>query len=170
MMDGNQSSVNPNGRGITDTRSGGGKLFVGNTTIRNMGGTGIAVVPSSGATKIDVSLNDVRIFNCAFGVAVGNGTRVMANRVVASGCSGAGFFAEGPAGVSELQINNSVSSSNGTGIQAAAGGTVRVGNTDIFSNTTSVSGTVLSYGNNRVAGGAGVLTPIAGDSHDKGQQ
>ena len=170
MMDGNQASVSPNGRGISDLRSGGGKLFVGNTTIRNMGGTGIAVVPASGATKIDVSMNDVRIFNCAFGVAIGSGTRVMANRVVVSGCTSAGFFAEGPSGASELNIDNSVSSSNGTGVQQTAGSTIRIGNSNIVFNATAVTGTVLSYGNNRVAGGAGTLTAIGADTHDKGQQ
>lgn len=170
LLDGNQSALSPNARGISDLRTGGGKLFVGNTTIRNMNGTGIAVVPSSGATKIDVTLNDVRIFNCAFGVAVGSGTRVMANRVVISGCLNAGFFAEGPLGASELNIDNSVSSSNGTGVHQASGGTIRIGNSNIVFNAIAVTGTVLSYGNNRVAGGAGTLTAIGGDTHDKGQQ
>lgn len=170
LLDGNQASVSPNGRGITDNRSGGGKLFVSNTTIRNMGGTGIAIVPSAGSTKIDAVLNDVRIFNCAFGVAIGSGSRVMANRVVVSGCSNAGFLAEGPAGASELQIDNSVSSSNVIGVQQSAGGTVRIGNSNLAFNGSSVIGTVLSYGNNRVAGGPGTLTAIGGDTHDKGQQ
>lgn len=94
----------------------------------------------------------------------------MANRVVVSGCSGAGFFAEGPLGASELNVDNSVSSSSGTGVQQASGGTIRIGNSNIVFNATAVTGTVLSYGNNRVAGGAGALTAIGGDTHDKGQQ
>ena len=174
LMDGNLANVNPNGRGISDTRSGGGELFVGNTTIRNMGGSAIAVAPASGGASIHVSLNDVRIFNCAFGVVASSGSRVMANRVVASGCTNAGFFAEGLTAASELQIDNSVSSSNGTGVQNGGGGfgaTIRVANSNFIFNTTAVTGTVLSYGNNRVSGGAGALTLISPtDTNPKGQQ
>jgi hypothetical protein len=60
---------------------------------------------------------------------------------------------------------------NGTGIQTF--GNVALGNSGIVSNTTGISGTTTSYGNNRIfanfaAGNA--PTPIGGASPDYGQQ
>ena len=161
------------GRGIEDARSGGGSLLVTNTTIRNLGGTAISHAPPAGAARIDITIDDVRIFNCGFGVAVGNGGRMAISNSVIAACINAGLYAEGPAVPSELHANNVVLNSNGTGIQQESGGTIRIGNSDIANNTTNgTSGTVSSYGNNRVAGNAGVtvLTPVGPDSHAKGQQ
>jgi hypothetical protein len=170
LIDGNFGSI---GRGIEDTRSGGGSLLVTNTTIRNLSGTAISHAPPAGAARIDVAIDNVRIFNCLFGVAVGNGgNMVITNSVIAS-CVNAGLFAEGPLVASTLHANNVVLNDNGIGIQQTSGGTIRVGNSEITNSTTNgTSGTVNSYGNNRVAGNAGVttLTPVGLDSHDKGQQ
>jgi len=144
-----------------------------NTTISNLGGTAISHAPTSGSTRVDITVDNVRIFNCLFGVAASNGARVTVTNSVISGCTTAGLFAEGPLGASELHANNVVLNNNGTAIQQVAGGTIRIGNSEITNSTTNgTSGTVNSYGNNRVGGNAGVttLTPIGLDTHDKGQQ
>ena len=168
VLDGSQASP---GRGIEDGRTGGGKLFVSNTTIRNMSGTAIAHV--GGPTRIDWTIDNVRIFNCLFGIAVGSGGRAVVTNSVISGCTNAGLFVEGPAGAAELHANHVTVNNNGTGLQANAGGTMRIGNSEITNSTTNgTSGTILSYGNNRQGGNAGTttLTAIGADSHDKGQQ
>jgi len=76
--------------------------------------------------------------------------------------------------LSTLHANNVALNNNGIGIQqASSGANIRIGNSDITNSTTNgTSGTVNSYGNNRVAGNAGTttLTPVGPDSHDKGQQ
>jgi hypothetical protein len=170
LIDGNFGSP---GRGIEDNRSGGGSLLVTNTTIRNLSGTGISHAPNSGSTRVDISIDNVRIFNCLFGVAVSSGGRMSITNSVIAGCTNAGLYAEGPQAASELHADNVVINHNGIGIQQIAAGTIRIGNSDITNNTTNgTSGTVSSYGNNRVAGNAGVttLTPVGADSHDKGQQ
>lgn len=169
VIDGNFG--NP-GRGIEDVRSGGGKLFVNNTTVRNNGGTGIVVIPNTGATRIDASINNSRVMNCGFGIVASSGARMTVTNSVVSGNTNHGFGVEGPVGAAELHISNCQISSNGTGILQTVGGTVRVGNSELTNSLTNgTSGTVNSYGNNRAGGNAGttVLTPIGLDTHDKGQ-
>jgi hypothetical protein len=169
FIDGNNAAP---GRGINDNRTGGGTLFVNDVTISNCSGTGIAIAPTTGSTRIDATIINTRIYNCLFGVVASSGSRVTVNNTTASHCTtGAGFAAESPnGGTSELNVSNSVTSGNSIGVQQFVNGTIRIGNSDISHNTTAVSGTVLSYGNNRVSGGAGALTPIGADTHDKGQQ
>jgi hypothetical protein len=170
LLDGN---FGPTGRGIEDTRSGGGSLLVTNTTIRNMAGTAISHAPPGGSARIDIAIDNVRIFNCLFGVAISNGgNMVITNSVIAS-CVNAGLYSEGPLVASTLNASNVVLNNNGIGIQQTPGGTIRVGNSEITNSTINgTSGTVNSYGNNRVAGNAGTttLTPVGADTHDKGQQ
>ena len=161
-----------NARGINDQRDGGGTLFINNVTISNCAGTGIAIAPAIGSTAINATINNTRLYNCFFGIVASSGARVVVNNSVVTGSvGGTGFLAESPAGgTSELHVNNSVSSSNLVGVQTTAGGTLRIANSDIVYNGTSVSGTVLSYGNNRVSGGPGALTAIGGVSNQFGQQ
>jgi hypothetical protein len=73
VVDGNFAST---GRGIDDARSGGGKLIVTNTTIRDNGGAGVSVLPAGGASNIQVFLNNVRAYNNGTGAQFGNLTRV----------------------------------------------------------------------------------------------
>jgi len=171
VIDGNFGTP---GRGIEDTRSGGGSLLVTNTTIRNLGGTAISHASPNGSARIDIALDNVRIFNCLYGVAVRDGgNMVITNSVIAS-CESAGLYAEAILAASTLHANNVALNNNGIGIQqASSGANIRIGNSDITNSTTNgTSGTVNSYGNNRVAGNAGTttLTPVGPDSHDKGQQ
>jgi hypothetical protein len=161
------------GRGIEDFRQGGGKLIVTDTTVRNMAGAGIIVLPSAGATRVDATIDNVRVHNCGFGVIGNSGVRMSVSNSVISNNTNQGLGIEGPLGASEMLVDNCRIVNNGTGIRQDPGGTVRVGNSDIAFNTVNgTAGTVNSFGNNRTMGNAGVttLTAIGADTHDKGQQ
>jgi len=159
-------------RGISDERTNGGELYVTNTTVRNTGATGIVVLPASGATTIHAVLENVRAENCNFGAAFGSGTRVMVNRSVFSGNTASGIEAEGPAGATEVNVTNSVITSNVTGIQNGGGTvTIRLADNDIAFNTTAVSGATQSFGTNRISGAVGTVpTFIGADAPAKGQR
>lgn len=149
VIDGNFSGT---ARGISDERGGASELYVSNTSIRNMGASAVAVVPTAGA-RVDAVLDNLRIHNAFFGIAVGIGAKVMVNRSTVSGngatSSGAGTGLEVDSG-GEMNVDNSVISSNGTGVQNS--GTIRLSNSDIAFNATGITGTALSYGNNRISG------------------
>ena len=141
---------------IFDERTAGGKLFISNTTVRNTGSDGIVVSPGAGTVagaRIDAALDNVRIQNARAGVAAINNARVMINRSVVAGNSVVGLFALGSLAATEVNVSNSVISSNGTGVQNS-GGTViiRLANNDITLNSTALSGTTQSYGGNRLQG------------------
>ncbi|MFN2414391.1 MAG: right-handed parallel beta-helix repeat-containing protein, partial [Pyrinomonadaceae bacterium] len=170
VLDGSTQSP---GRGIEDVRSGGGKLIVTNTTVRNMSGTGIVVIPASGSTRIDATLDNVRVYNCAFGVVASSGARMSVSNSVISNNTNHGLGVESPVGASEMHVSNCRVTGNGTGLLQAAGGTMRVANSDVTFNTANgTSGTILSYGNNRFAGngGASTVTTIGVMSNEFGQQ
>ena len=155
LLDGNFGGT---GNGIRDGRNGGGLLSVQNTTIRNMLGAGIGTAAGflSGTTR--VVLNNVQIYNCAFGVALSTNTKATISNSVITGNTTAGIFSEdldGGATATEVAIDHSVVSKNGTGFQASTNSTMRVSNTTAMNNTTALfSGTVLSYGNNQTGGAA----------------
>ena len=116
----------------------------------------IVVSPGAGTVagaRIDAALDNVRIQNARAGVAAINNARVMINRSVVAGNSVVGLFALGSLAATEVNVSNSVISSNGTGVQNS-GGTViiRLANNDITLNSTALSGTTQSYGGNRLQG------------------
>jgi hypothetical protein len=151
-------------RGIFDERSGGGELSISDTTVRNIGATGIVILPAAGAPRLDVTLDNVRVQNANFGMAVGGGgpARVVVNNSVFSGNTQAGIEAEGPAGAAQVHVGNSVSSNNGFGVMALGGAVIRLSNNDIAFNTVAgFSGPTVSFGNNRVSGPVGTApTPV----------
>ena len=138
-------------RGISDERSGGGELSISHTTVRNMGATGIAIVP--GGSNLQATLDDVRVQNANFGIAAGSGARMSITNSIFSGNTAAGIEADTGATVS---VSNSVTTDNGTGIQAA--GTIRISNTEISFNGTGITGPTLSFGTNRIFGSAAAGT------------
>jgi hypothetical protein len=167
LIDGNFGAP---GKGISDERSGGGELSISHTTVRDMAGSGIVVAPASGSTTINATLDNVRVQNANFGVAAGAGVRMMINNSVFSGNTAAGIEDDPNA---QINVDNSVTSNNGTGIQS--GGTTRLSNTDIAFNATGISGagSILSFGNNRISGNtaAGTAPSLIGASSSAfGQQ
>jgi len=159
-------------RGISDERSGGGELYLTNTTVRNTGATGIVVLPATGATRISTSIDNVRAENCNFGAAFGSGVRALITNSVFSGNTGAGIEAEGPAGGAEVTVSGSAISNNGVGIQNGGGTvTIRLANNDIAFNTTGISGATQSFGTNRITAPVGTVPTFVGaDAPAKGQQ
>jgi hypothetical protein len=153
LIDGNFGGA---ARGISEERTGGGELFISNTTVRNMGQTGIQVNPGGGTVaglRINAVFDSIRVENANFGVAIGNNGRAMINRSVFAGHSQGGIEAEGPLAALQVDVSNSVSSNNGTGVQNGGGTvTIRLSNNDIAFNGTAFGGATQSFNNNRVQG------------------
>lgn len=152
-------------KGILDTRTGPGQLFVSDTIVSNNTGAGLAVAPSGGS--IFASVTRLLSESNGFGVASGSGAQINVINSTLSGSTAAG--AETDSGAS-LFISGSLISSNVTGI--LANGTIVLANDDISLNGTGVSGTVQSYTNNRFFGNGagGTIAPIGTTSNPTGQQ
>jgi uncharacterized Zn-binding protein involved in type VI secretion len=153
-------------RGILDVRTTGlTKLAIRNTIVRNNVSAGIVV---AAAPKNSVVLENVHSVGNLYGIAVAAGNNVVISRSVMSENAIAGIEADPGA---EVFVDNTVISHNVSyGIYAL--GTVALANSDIVFNTSSISGSTMSYGNNRLFGnGAGSApTPTGGTSTDFGQQ
>jgi hypothetical protein len=161
------------GRGIDDQRSGGGKLIVTNTTIRNNGGAGVSVLPASGSSNIQVLLNNVRSYANGTGAQFGNLVRAMIDQSAFTANTGAGILTVAGAVV---DVDRSTMSHNANGVQAV-GGLIALANSNIKLNTSQganvTGGTVVSFGNNRIAFNASPGTapsPAGAASSDLGQQ
>jgi hypothetical protein len=149
-------------RGISDERTNGGQLYIGNTQINNSGGAAISL---AGSSAVQVSIDSSRLLNSGFGVAAGPNANVMLNRTIVSGNT-VGVDCEG----GSINVDNSVISGNGTGLNQASG-TIKLSNTDVSFNTNAVAGTVLSYTNNRITGtSSGTISTIGSTSNPTGQQ
>ena len=162
-------------RGISDERDSGGTLKVTNTTVRNCGATGIVALPNSGSTALSVMLDNVRVSKNNYGIAMSSGVRATVYRSVFSSNANAGIYADVTTGTSQLNVSSSVTSGNVIGVQNNGGGstTISISDVDISNNGTAVSGSVLSFGTNRLIGNVALgtaLTPVGADSHAKGQQ
>ena len=139
----------------------GGRLLVKNTTSRNHFGTAVSIGAVSAASAVKATLENVSTFDSSFGFAFGNGVQAIIKNSVAAGHTNAGVELDPSATVA---ISSSTISANGTGIQANAGSTARVRDTDVAFNTTGVMGTIQSHVNNSFMnnGAGGVITPVAG--------
>ena len=139
-------------RGLSDTRSTGGALFVDNTTFKD-NGTGVFLSPT--VSNIGAMFNNCRFSsNTGNGLQAVNGAIVTVERSVADLNNGAGFRAEG-ATTSTITILRSRSTNNAHGLQAITGGTIKVGDTQITDNTDALNisgGIIASWGNNYVIG------------------
>jgi hypothetical protein len=153
-------------QGIVDNRTTGGtKLAIKNTVVRNNGSAGIVVAATFRNSAV---LENVQSVGNTYGIAVATGSNVVINRSVMSENSAAGIEADPGAFV---YVDNTVISQNANyGIYAA--GTVGLANSDITFNVSSISGTTMSYGNNRLfENGSGTApTPVGATSTDFGQQ
>jgi hypothetical protein len=157
-------------KGINDVRTTGlTQLFIKNTVVRNnhfySNSPGIVL---AAAPKNSVVLENVQSLSNGYGVAVATGNNVVISRSVFSGNGIAGIEADPGA---QVYIENTKISHNASyGIYAL--GTVALANSDISFNTSSIYGTTMSYGNNRLFGnGDGTApTPVGSVSTDFGQQ
>jgi len=132
-------------QGIADVRTNtGGTLLIKNTLVSFNGGAGVAAV---GASVTNMTVDGLKSFNNAFGIAVGTGNNVTAKQSDFSGNATAGVEADSGG---QLTVDNSAINGNGTGVMA--GGAIRLSNSNINFNNTAFSGTPTSYGTNRVFG------------------
>jgi hypothetical protein len=153
-------------KGILDTRTTGGtKLSIKNTIVRNNGSAGIVV---AAAFRNSAVLDNVQSVGNVYGVAIATGNNVVINRSVMSENLVAGIEADPGAFV--YADNTEISQNASYGIYAL--GTVGLANSDITFNVSSISGTTMSYGNNRMfQNGPGTApTPVGATSTDFGQQ
>lgn len=155
-------------QGVIDARTAaGGVLVIENSVIRNNAGSGISATAVSGSGGGMVLQNVISKQN-AFGVAIPSGITAVISRSSFSNNVTAGV--EGDAG-SQIHLTDSLSTFNGTGVQVS--GTTTMANTSVVYNTTGISGTVTSFGNNRIFGNTspGTAPTAAGAaSTDLGQK
>lgn len=164
------------GHGINFAPTTAAKLVVENTTISDTGNgaTGAAIlVRPAAAVAAQALISKVHVHRGNFGfVGDGAGGTTGINMTVrdssANGYNTNGILAtSGAAGVGIL-VQSSSATNGGIGVTATgAGSTVRIGSSVITGNTTSVSGNVLSYGDNRINGNGADTIPAAvpGGSH-----
>ncbi len=151
--------------GIQDSRTTtGGKLMIRNTVVRDVTGSGIGL---GGANPNNVTIENVHSINNGFGVAAATGNRVNIKRSVFSGNTTAGVEADSGA---QVGMDNSMVSGNAIGLSNA--GTMSFANSSIYFNTTGISGTTTSFGNNRIQlnGAPGTAPSVGGATTDHGQQ
>jgi hypothetical protein len=128
-------------------------LVIRNTMLRNNGSSGIV---AAAAPRNSVVLENVQsIGNDGFGIAVATGNNVVISRSVMSGNSNAGIEAD--PGAQVVVDNTEISHNVNYGI--ATLGTVTLANSDISFNNSSIFGTTMSYGNNRIFGNGSGTTP-----------
>jgi Right handed beta helix region len=138
------------------------KLNVLDTIIRNNGnfgastGQGTLVNPTNAVTA---HFNNVRWENNVAGLKVQGNSKSSVSNCLAGDNAFAGFSAATSPAV--LNIENSVSTHNGTGVNGAPGTNVRLGNNSITDNGAAVGGggTIFSFKNNDFDVAAAV-TPI----------
>jgi hypothetical protein len=122
----------------------GGQLVVKGTAIRNNPGTGIHVASSATAT-----IEKSQVSGSAVGLDAAGTAKVSVHDSVFAG-NGTGIQAGGAA---EVNVDHGLIANNGAGVQANS--TVRLSEVMVSNNTTGVTGSVVSFGNNRIAAGNG---------------
>jgi hypothetical protein len=158
------TAASPNGFGIKVETAANFHLLVTRTSIFNNGasgttGGGILIKPTGGITngtlsKVVIDRNVTGLALDGFGGTTGINLTVRDSTI--SGNFVTGALVTSTIG-SNLLIDRSTISNNGTGLLAAnAGATIRVGSSSLSSNGTAVNGAnVLSYGNNMINANAG---------------
>jgi hypothetical protein len=145
--------------GISDERTGGGELYIANTTVRNAGANGILISPGGAAApvagqRINASFDNLRVLNASVaGIFVSNNGRVIINRSMIAGHSQVGVALAGALAAIQVNISNSTISNNGIGVGNLGGTiTIRLSNNDISFNTTAIQGATQSHIKNRLQG------------------
>jgi hypothetical protein len=144
----------PNGRGISDERTGANQLFVTNTTTRNNRVNGIAIAPSSGTPVLTAVLDNVRVYGNGGSGILANAKVVVMNSNV-SGNGNAGVHAN--TANADVTIERTVISGNTNhGVYSGPGAAVvRMSETMITRNGSGITiagGTIHTFGNCRIAG------------------
>jgi len=144
------------GRGISDSRTVDGNLFVQDTLVKNNSQSGIVVIGATGTGL--VTLENVQSEkNGGTGIVVSGANKTMAcKNCTGNKNTGAGFLAENSA---RLHLTDCFTAFNATGIESDTSAEVRSSRTTITKNTSNGlalgGGTVLSYGTNEIRNNAG---------------
>jgi hypothetical protein len=102
-------------------------VFITDTDITENGGvSGGGIISASTGGVAFVTLSNTRVLNNKFGVANNFNSR--------------------------MRISRSLFAGNETAVEADGGATVTLSDTDVQLNTTGLMGTIISFGNNRIAG------------------
>jgi hypothetical protein len=139
--------------GISDERSGGGSLFVNNSTIRSNVTTGVNIATAS-TPATNATFENVRFVSNGTGLVVRAGNSAIIRNSFVSDNPTIGISVN-DAG-SELSIENCMITYNAFGVSIKTGTPiVRISNTMVTKNDTGLrpgSGQILSYSNNKISG------------------
>jgi hypothetical protein len=147
-----------NGRGISDTRTtGANQLYVADTLIKSNLNQGILV---SGAQTNKSTLERVNLWGNGVGVLCSGGANIMnIHNSRVSRNTNAGIAADTSG---RIDIHDSFTGLNGTGINSDSGAEIKCARTVIVRNSVNglglSGGTILSYGNNEIDGNVGNQT------------
>jgi Right handed beta helix region len=146
-------------KGILFEPNSAAQLFVKNSTIRNNDtvgtGGGIQIKPTAGTTQ--ALIDNVRLERNQFGLRVDDNASATVSHSVAAGNLGGGFTAVSASGPAVLNLTDSVSTSNASGVIAnGANALIRLTNNVLTQNVAGInivsSGVVSSFGNNKNRG------------------
>ena len=144
-------------------------MFITNTTIRDNAVSAVVVTAPTGAPRISVAIDHVRLEGNGQGISVANGALVTISNSVISGNGSFGIVAQTPAGSSantEVNVETCVITQNAVGVAVQTGSpVVRLSNTNISNNSVGISltsGIVESFSNNRITANGSGNTPSPG--------
>lgn len=154
-------------QGIYDARAGfGAMLTIKDSTIRyNFGAAAVRAIARG--TNNGVVLENTHMVSNTYGIQAGSGNDFLVRGSVMAANLTAGVQADSG---SRVLLDGAMITHNATGISPQ--GAVQIANSNILYNTTGISGTSTSYGNNRIFGNtsAGTAPSVAAASTDHGQQ
>jgi hypothetical protein len=143
--------------GIDIELVGGGLVFIEDTTSQDNGGSGLNAL--STGTPVQVSVDNSRFDNNAFGVSALDFTYFSVTNSEASGNAQVGFLAQANGGTAAMSMANSAAGNNAVGIKSGGGSapsSVRMAGVSVFLNATGLmtatNGVISSFGNNYNSG------------------
>lgn len=138
------------------------QVFIHNTNIHAGQSNGIMVQPV-GSAKVSMALDNLRINdNVNYGMLVYGGSTVTMRDSIISNHGLAGIRADASTGAVQVNLEHVTINDAQTGIQVVGPANVAVSSSDIVSNGLGISGTVYSFGTNRLSGNtSGNGTPMS---------
>jgi hypothetical protein len=138
--------------GLNVALGGTAAVLVRNTTFTNITGAGVKATTTSGFAIVEVS--DSSFTRATTGVQSDSNAFISVTNSVFHQLTNFGALASNTAASTggTLNVANSLFTSNGTGINANPGTTVRATNNRLFDNTNAIGGTYTTGGDNKIAG------------------
>ncbi|HEX8560805.1 MAG TPA: right-handed parallel beta-helix repeat-containing protein [Pyrinomonadaceae bacterium] len=144
---------------INTTTASATEVYIKNVSVRNAVTDGILLTHAS--QVVVASLTDVHVGNCGNGLTLGNRSRATVRGGTFHSNSTAGVNVTATVGGGEATLQNCSISNNPTGvIGGAAPNIVRISQTAIYGNSTSLTGNVKSWGNNYIDGNTVNNAPV----------